>query len=147
MVSTNIVLGKPLGDHNDPKSVVQLESLDPSLVNEYREIYIQAGCKVQRLFLMALTYTYEALYKMGCEHPALSNRIDVFVSYELRLHGYAVRDQVNILLYGPYMQSQMLHHHLSEQGARDFINERLEIAPIKPKPVGLRQASVYGNAA
>lgn len=144
MVSTNIVPGNPPGDDSDPQSAAQL---DPSVVQEYRDIYLQAACKVQSLLSMALTYTYEALYRLGCDHPPLSNRIDVFVSYELRLHGYAIRDQVNILLYGPYIQSQMLHHHFAERGARTFINERLEIAPLVPRSLGLRQAEVFDTAA
>ena len=126
MISTNIVSGKSRGgDHDLPSSA----KLDPQVIQEYREVYLQIASKVQGLMSMEAFYTYDKFYRLGCDHPPLSHRIDVMVSYELRLCGYSLNDQVNILFYGPYIQSQMLDHCLSESGARHYIRQRLGIAP------------------
>ena len=126
MLSINTVSGKSRGgDHDLPSSA----KLDPQVIQEYREVYLQIASKVQSLLSMVVMYTYDKLYKLGCDHVSLSDRIDVMVSYELRLSGYSLNDQVNILFHGPYIQSQILHHHLSEFGARNYVRQRLAIAP------------------
>ncbi|KAI9129760.1 hypothetical protein [Acaryochloris sp. CCMEE 5410] len=135
MLTTTIDSGKSRGGNNDLQSSDQLDS---QVIQEYREIYLQIAVKVQSLMSMGVGDTYDKLYNLGCEHPPLSYRIDLMVSYELRLCGYSKDDQVNILYHGPYIQSQMLHHHLSERGARHYIRQRLAIAP--PPSLEPRQA-------
>lgn len=136
MLATNIDSGKsPEGD-NDLQSFAQP---DPQAIQEYREIYLQIAWKVQGLLSMPVVYTYEQLYRLGCDHVSLSERIDVLVSYELRLCGYSKDDQINILFYGPYYQAQMLDHCVSENGARRYIRQRLNIAPTPPAPLELNK--------
>ena len=137
MLSTNSIPGKSPGGDRDLQSSAQPDS---KVIEEYREIYLQIAWKVQSLLSMLVLYTYEQLYRLGCDHPSLSERIDVLVSYELRLCEYSKDDQVNILLYGPYIQSQMFYHHLSEGGARHYICQRLAIAPTPPEPLELDSA-------
>ncbi|KAI9129099.1 hypothetical protein [Acaryochloris sp. CCMEE 5410] len=138
MLTINTDSGKPRGGNNDLQSSDQL---DPQVIQEFREIYLQIAVKVQNLMSMGVAYTYDKLYNLGCEHPPLSYRIDLMVSYELRLCGYSKDDQVNILFHGPYIQSQMFHHHLSERGARHYIRQRLAIAPPVPLELGQAQAT------
>lgn len=126
MLSVKTESGNSRGADRDLQGSAQLE---PQVIQEYREIYLQIASKVLDLMSMAVWYTYEKLYQVGCDSPQLSHRIDVVVAYELRLCGYSLNDQVNILFYGPYIQSQMLDHHLSESGARHYVRQRLGIAP------------------
>lgn len=133
MLAKTVDSGKSPGGDNDLQSFTQP---DPQVIQEYREVYLQLAWKVQDLMSMAVWYTYEKLYQVGCDSPQLSHRIDVMVAYELQTGGYSRSDQINILLYGPYIQSQMLHHCLSEGGARHHICQRLGLSP-KPN---LRQS-------
>ena len=144
MLTTSIDSGKPPGGDNDLQSYAQI---DPQAIEEYRERYLQIAIQVQDLMNMGVSYTYDKLYSLGCEHPPLSYRIDLMVSYELRLCGYSKDDQVNILFYGPYLQSQMLHYQLSESGARHYIRQRLVIAPTPPAPLELSQAQLTPTTA
>ncbi|ABW32349.1 hypothetical protein [Acaryochloris marina] len=132
MLTINTDSGKSRGGSNDLQNSDQL---DPQVIQEYRERYLQIAWKVQGLMSMPVLYTYDQLYRHGCDHPKLSERIDALVSLELRLSGYSKDDQVNILLYGPYIQAQMLDHSMSESGARDYIRQRLAIAPTPPAPL------------
>ncbi|KAI9129460.1 hypothetical protein [Acaryochloris sp. CCMEE 5410] len=137
MLATNKKSGKSRGGNNDLQSSDQL---DPQVIQEYREIYLQIAIKVQHSLLMRVLYTYDALYKLGCDQPQLSYRIDYVVGSELRSCGYSLNDQVNILFHGPYIQSQMLCHCLSESGARHYIRQRLTIGPTPPAHLKLSQA-------
>lgn len=137
MLATNKKSGKSRGGNND---LQDSDQPDPQVIQEYRERYLQIAWKVQGLLSMPVIYTYDKLYRIGCDHVSLSERIDALVSYELRLCGYSKDDQVNILLYGPYIQAQMLEHCMSENGARDYIRQRLAIAPSVPSPLKLSQA-------
>ncbi|NJR56190.1 MAG: hypothetical protein HC768_17455 [Acaryochloris sp. CRU_2_0] len=132
--------GKPPGGEQALQDFVYP---DPQVIEEYREIYLQIAIKVQSLMSMGVAYTYDKLYKLGCDHPPLSYRIDVLVSYELQVGGYSKSDQVNILFYGPYIQSQMLDHHLSESGAKSYIRQRLCLGPKPP----LRQPNLASGSA
>ena len=136
MLTINTDSGKSPGNDNDLPSSDQP---DPQVIQEYRERYLQIAWKVQDLLSMPVIYTYDKLYRMGCDHPQLCERIDALVSYELRLCGYSKDDQINILLYGPYIQAQMLDHCMSESGARGYIRQRLAIAPSAPSPLKLVQ--------
>lgn len=132
MLTINTDSGNPRTGDSGLQVSAQLE---PQVIQEYREIYLQIAWKVQSLLSMPIIYTYEKLYRLGCDHVSLSERIDILVSYELRLRGYSKDDQVNTLLYGPYIQAQMLEHCVSERGARDYIRQRLAIAPSVPSPL------------
>lgn len=144
MLATNKKSGKSRGGSNDLQSSDQP---DPQVIQEYRDRYLQIAWKVQSLLSMPVLYTYDELYKLGSDHPKLSERIDALVSYELRLCGYSKDDQVNILLYGPYIQAQMLDHYMSESGARGYIRQRLAIAPSAPSPLKLAQVQAVPNTA
>lgn len=143
MLATNKKSGRSRGGNNDLPSSDQP---DPQVIQEYREIYLQIAIKVQSLMSMGAFYTYDQFYNLGCNHPPLSYRIDILVGYELRLGGYSLNDQINILFYGPYIQSQMLHYSLSESGARHYIRQRLAIAPSAPPSLELR-TELVGTAA
>ena len=143
MLTTTINSGNPPGVDQD---LQHSDQLAPQVIQEYREVYLQIAIKVQSLMSMGVSYTYDKLYGLGCNHPPLSYRIDILVGYELRLGGYSLNDQVNVLFYGPYVQSQMLHYHLSESGARHYIRQRLAIAPSAPSPLEL-QTELVGTAA
>ena len=144
MLTTSLDSGNSPGGSEDLQSCAQL---DPQAIEEYREIYLQIAWKVQGLMSMPVFYTYEQLYKLGCDHVSLSERIDALVSYELRLCGYSKDDQVNILLYGPYIQAQMLCHCMSESSARHYIRQRLVIGPTPPAPLELDQAQATPTTA
>jgi hypothetical protein len=131
MVTKSIASGKPPGGDSDLQSCVYP---DPQVIQEYREIYLQIAIQVQSLMSMGVLYTYDKLYNLGCDHPPLSYRIDILASYELQVGGYSKSDQINILFYGPYIQSQILHHHLSESGAKQYICQRLRLSPSKHQP-------------
>ena len=144
MLTINNDSGNSPGGSEDLQIFAQPDS---QAIEEYREIYLQIAIKVQDLMSMGVSYTYDKLYSLGCDHPPLSYRIDVLVSYELQLCGYSKSDQINILFYGPYLQSQMLHYQLSESGARHYIRQRLVIAPTPPTPLELDQAQLTPTTA
>lgn len=144
MLTVKIVSANPLWGNGDQKSSAQEDS---QLIEEYRKRYLPIAVKAQRLNKLFVFYTYDQLYKLGCDHEHLGYKIDLFVGYELRLSLVSLIDQINILFYGPYVQSQISHHKLSELDARRYIYERLALGPTLPASIELGQVQPVPIAA
>ena len=125
MLSTNTVLGKSLGGHEDLQSSTQL---DPQRIEDYRLQYLQCASTPLQCLGLDLE-TYDELYQLGCDNPQMSQNIESLVSTELKLDGHSQNDRFNILFYGPYIQSQVRHHYLSENGAKELVRQQLKIRP------------------
>ena len=123
MLSTNLESGNPDVFAGNPQRTAQQRS---QRIEDYRSLYLQ--CADSPLDCLELEQeTYDELYQLGCMNPGLSQKLEALVIRELKLAGYSQNDRFNTLFFGPYIQSQMLHHHMSESGAKKLVQESLKI--------------------
>ncbi|UJB72351.1 hypothetical protein HRE53_27590 (plasmid) [Acaryochloris sp. 'Moss Beach'] len=130
MVSTNPELGKPLG--TDQGTQLYVQSSSPGINENCLDIYLQLAVIAQSFIPDITTLdTYEALYQLGCDDPQLSREIDEHIASRLKQSAYHPDDRFRCLFQGPYIQSQMLHHHLSKEGAEQIVRKLLEKPPVQ----------------
>lgn len=126
MLTVNTVSGKSPGGDRDLQSPIVSNS---QRIDDYRSLYLQCAIIVQSFLSVPTLDTYSALYKLGCDDPALSHEIDKRVGYQLKISAYSQDDRFSILYHGPYIQAQMQYHHLSAQGAKSMVRQLLQISP------------------
>ncbi|NJR57275.1 MAG: hypothetical protein HC768_23780 [Acaryochloris sp. CRU_2_0] len=128
MLTTNIDSGEPLEGDLNLQSHAQP---DFQVIEEYKSLYLQCAILVQSFMFRPILDTYDNLFRLGCNAPELSLEIDQRVGYQLKLSAYSQDDRFNILYHGPYIQSQIVHHFLSKQGAKTIVRQLLQISPIQ----------------
>lgn len=130
MVSTKTELGNPLG--TDQGTQIQDPSQSQETDDDCPNIYLQLAVIAQSFIPEIETLdTYDALYQLGCDNPKLSQEIDEHIASRLKQSTYSPEQRFNFLYQGPYIQSQMLHHHLSEEGAEQIVRNLLEDQPVR----------------
>lgn len=124
MLTTSLDSGKSPEGNNDLQGYVKPA---PQVIEDYRALHLQFAIIAQS-FIPSITIldTYEDLYHLGCDNPALSHEINKHIVSQLQLSSYSLDDCFNILYHGPYVQSQIVHHYLSEEGAKAIVHQLLE---------------------
>lgn len=130
MVSTKIELGNPLEADQETQVIAPCQS--QGIEDESPDIYLQLAVIAQSFIPDHKTLdTYEALYKLGCDDLKLSREIDEHIASILKQSAYSPEERFNFLYQGPYIQSQKLHHHLSDEGATRIVRNLLEEQPVQ----------------
>jgi hypothetical protein len=128
MLTKEFESGNPLEGDSDLQSFAQTDS---QVIEEYKSLYLQCAILVQSFMFRPILSTYDDLFRLGCNAPELSLQIDQRVGHQLKLSAYSQDDRFKILFYGPYIQAQMMHHFLSEKGAKSIVRQLLQISPIQ----------------
>lgn len=134
----------PLGHDNPTTLTTSTSEHEPQvhsgIIDEYKTLYLQCAAIVQCFMSQKSLETYEDLYQLGCEQPDQLLEIDKGVGQQLKLSAYGMDDRIKILFYGPYIQSQMHCHFLSEEGAKTLVRENLQVSPIQPLSLSVMRA-------
>lgn len=111
---------------------------DTQVIDQYcKDLYLQFATIAQS-FIPTITEpleTHEALYQLGCNEPSLSRQIDEHIAQQLRLSEYSTTDRFRILYLGAYIQSQIVHHYLSQEGAELLVKQLLDGQTVDRLPL------------